>query len=801
MRRLGSLAIAAAWATVPTSALAAVRFIVLDPVSHKPVAGVVDVYQGPTLAYSVTTTAKAPSVWVPVPGSKRTLRVTAGATLHLQQQNGPPERDITIIVRAARRLKPTPPAGSSGKEIDKTDLNKFNNTAANNSTTLVRGQSGVAEDSAGQAHVRGEHAEISYVVDGVPLPDTLSGRQGSVVVPSTIERYDILTGGFAPEFGGQTAAILDITTLPGARSFTGDYALQGGSFSSYNGVLTGQGPLGPRLSYVFNVGATTTQMAEEPHQPEVEDAHNAGTSRSYFASFKAKPSARESLTLTLSQNPDALQISNRTGLPSYYGSVGEGYGFLGLRNADGTEAVGTNSGLLGAQRLVLPNQEQAGNDINQDEVSEFAVLDYHRVLSKEATAQIAATLLHAGSSLWNQNPAVDLTNLPIDSSIEYNPTVNRNVHHTQVSGSVEDKHGQHDLKFGGLFDAESGQETYQLIPGSQLALDELHTLDEALAPSGYLTGQTDVLGNGVYQATGQAPVLSVHRSGYYAALYGQDTWKRGRMTLNYGLRGDWYSQVESIGLPVYAFQLSPRINFAYRFDRKTDGRASFDRLFNTPPLAQGAIVGAPIQPETLSQYDIGVDHQLGHSQSFGAAYYYKDIRNQVDTGLLVPGVDVGLYSAVNFQVGAVHGIELSYDISPPKGVGWDGYVNYSYSTAAPNGLDNTGAPAPTYNDHDQRHSLGAGLAYTWRSGAAIATTVEYGSGLASSIVYPNGPRTQRYQIDLHLTSGNALFHNLAVTLDVQNLTDQSTVINFQSGFSGTRFMQGRTILFGIQGKL
>ncbi|HLK13443.1 MAG TPA: TonB-dependent receptor, partial [Fimbriimonadaceae bacterium] len=772
-----------------------------DPTTHKPVAGLVDVYMGSAFAFTVAGTATSPTPWIPIAGRSKTLRVIVGTALHLQ--DGPPERDITIIVRASRIAKPAPPPGASGKQIEKAQLDKFTNTAANDSKALVRGQSGVAEDSAGQAHIRGEHAQISYVVDGVPLPDTLAGRQGSVIVPSTIQRYDILTGGFAPEFGGQTAAILDITTLPGARRFTAEGALQGGSFDTYNGLFTAQGPLGPRLSYVVNVGATTTRSAEEPHQPDVQDAHNAGASQSIFANFKAKPSARESLALTLSRNPETLQISNRTGLPASFASVGQGYGFLGLRNADGTRPDATDPSQLGAAPALLPNQQGAGNDINQDEVSEFAVLDYHRSLGRDVVGQFAVTLLHAGSSLWNNNPAVDVTNLPADSSIEYNPTVTRNVHHTQFNGTLEVRRGRHDLKFGGLYDAESGQESYQIIPASQLALDELFALDPALAPPGAMTGQQDIDGKGVFKATGPTPTLSVRRSGFYGAAFAQDTWMLGRLTLNLGVRADWYRQTESIGsTTVSTFDLSPRLNLAYKINRTTDARASADRLVNNPPLAQGAIVGAPIQPEKLNQYDLGVNHRLGHGQAVSAAYYYKDIRNQVDTGLLVPGVDVGLYSAVNFQVGAVHGLEFSYDLTPPKGVGWDGYVNYSYSTAAPNGLDNTGAPVPTFNDHDQRHSLGSGLAYTWRSGAAVATTLEYGSGLTSSVVYPDGPRIPRYQVDLHLTTGRTLLNrHFALTLDVQNLTDQRTVINFQSGFSGTRFMQGRRLLIGIEGKL
>ncbi len=799
MRRAALLALGIA---VPVASHAAVRFVIVDPTTKKPVAGVISIYRDNILAYTVETTGKQPSAWIPSSGKKRTVTITAGAALQVQQ--GPPEKEVSIIVRASLIAKPKPPSGSSGHEIDKSHIDKFTNPTQGGATTLLKGNPGIAADSTGQAHPRGEHAEIAYVVDGVPLPDTLAGRQGALVAPSIIDRYDILTGGFAPEFGGQTAAILDITTLPGARQFGGDLALQGGSYGTYNGNLTTQGPLTPWLSYVIDLSENTTQAAEEPHQPDNQDAHNAGSSRGLFASFKAKPSSKDVLDLTVTQNPDSLQIGNRTGLPASFANVGEGFGFLGLRNADGTTPSINQivPGGLGSAPEVLKSQQAAGMDIDQDEMNEFAILDYHHKFNTSLAAQLSFTVLHAGSDLYNNNPAVDVTNLPVDNSIEYNPTVSRNVHHTQVSGNMEYKRGVHDVKWGGIFDSQTGNESYQITPASQLALDELAALDSALAPAGAPTGQKDVNGNPVYKATGPSPVLSVHRTGYYGAAYAQDTWRIGRFTANYGSRLDWYRQTESLGNSIVStVDFSPRLNFSYKLNRSTDARASYDKLVNTPPLAQGAVVGAPIKPEVLSQYDLGLDHRLGHGQSLGLAYYYKDIRNQVDTGLLIPGSDVGLYSAVNFGRGAVHGIEVSYEISPPKGVGWDGYLNYSLSTAAPEGFDNTGAPAPTFNDHDQRNTVGAGLAYTWRSGASAAMTYEYGSGLASSVIDPGGPRIQRYQLDMHLTSGQAfLSHHLALTLDVQNITNQTSVINFESGFSGTRFMEGRRILFGIESK-
>jgi hypothetical protein len=52
-------------------------------------------------------------------------------------------------------------------------------------------------------------------------------------------------------------------------------------------------------------------------------------------------------------------------------------------------------------------------------------------------------------------------------------------------------------------------------------------------------------------------------------------------------------------------------------------------------------------------------------------------------------------------------------------------------------------------------------------------------------------------LDLHATTGEKIFKGRGgLELDISNLFDSREVINFQSGFSGTRFQQGRSITFG-----
>lgn len=822
-----------------------VRFVVLDPETHKPIAGAQVQVEDPggthnrlTLYTDLVAAGPTPTLdlvrWRPVAVEEQNplahpivVTLTAGETLRLpapqtqQQPNTqPPVRDIYIVVRASRlsrQSQATPAATVNRQQIQERA------GAGNSIQNVIKTDAGVATDSNGQQHVRGEHAEITYVVDGVPLPDTLSGRQGSVVVLSTIQSLDLLTGAYAPEFGGQTAAILDITTLPGARKPRADLDMQYGSYDTTNGDFTLVGPLGKLANYVFDLGATRTRLAQEPQQPTDQTAHNTGASINEFAKFRYTPSHADTLTLTLSRTPDTLQINNRTGLPASFQQAGQGFGFLGLRNSDGVRPGVTpeNAGLLGAQTILLPSQQADGQDINQGEVSEFATFSWRRSLAKNVTGLLAFTSLHSGQDVTNNNPAVNLLNLPVDNSIEYNPTAIRNVHHTQFVGSLAAQQGKHALKTGFLLDDQYGNETYQLIPASQLAEDQLGVTDPVLATSGTLTQKldangkpmvnangspiyvTDINGNPVIKPTSAtAPVLRVHRSGFYRAAYVQDNWQQSRrFTINYGVRTDWYKQGQNLGQAIVdTIVVSPRFNFAYTPDRLTSVRWSYNRLFNTPPLAQGSVVGAPIEPEILNQYDLSVQRQVGAGQVVSLAYYIKDIRNQVDTGLLVPGSQIGIYSAVNFQIGGIHGIEFSYDVSPPKGVGMDAFINYTYSIASPAGLDNTGAPAPIYNDHDQRNTIGAGAGYTWKSGANASFTLSHGSGLASSPIPPSTLRVPRTQVDLHFgTGGHLISGHGGLNLDVQNLFDDRTVINFQSGFSGTRFQPGRRILLSLTG--
>ena len=391
----------------------------------------------------------------------------------------------------------------------------------------------------------------------------------------------------------------------------------------------------------------------------------------------------------------------------------------------------------------------------------------------------------------------------------------------ELAGSLTLSQGTHTYKAGFIFDGQTGDELYQFIPQSQLALDSLNAVQQGgpqLTPDG--TAETDAQGNPVLDTLGNqvylikpgatTPTVRVHRSGYYNAGYVQDTWRTTRkLTINYGLRLDGYGQKQNLGRPsVNQAYLSPRLNLAYSFTPATTFRASYDKLFTQPPLAQGAIVGTALRPQLTDAYEGSIEQHLTPEQTLKVAYYYKNDHNQNDTGILIPYTQIGAYTTLQYTSATIRGTEVSYDLSPRGNVGVGGYIAYANSVARPGGLDQTGAPAPDINDHDQLNTVSTGLDYTFKSQAFVGVDYYFGSGEASSVLAPISPSNSNV-----LSNGNRIPHssfNLRVgspklagfgglELDVDNLFNSEDVLNFNSGFSGTRFQQGRRVLLRATG--
>ncbi len=722
--------------------------------------------------------------------------------------------------------------------LGQSDIRKIPLTGSNPqnfSRTLLRAP-GFVGSSVNVVHPRGEHGSLSIYIDGFQLPGALQGRAGPLISPDIIQSADIQTGGYAPEYGSETAAVVNLSLRSGPIKPFGSVSFGAGGYRTLDQELTFGGQIGAKpeqsgpFRYLFNIINRSTDNSVEAPQPDHQDAHNHGRALTAFGNLSYSAGRNDSFSLLLNTAPATTQVANRYGLPDKYVPVGQGYGYGGARNADGSSAgVAPDPALYGSQLTPLKSQQDAGQDVYQNDENKFSALNYRHNFGGALTGLLSFGASTSRLDIRNRNPSISLSSIDpatgllttVDNSIEYSPTIQRKSAQTEVSGSLTKSAGQHTYKAGLLLTRQSGSELYNIIPQSQLALDSEAAVQLGgpnLAPDG--TYQTDaagnpvldVLGNQIYALTPGAttPTVAVHRSGYYNAAYIQDTWRATRkLTANYGLRYDSYYGKQNLSTSsVKKNYLSPRLNLAYSLTPKTTLTVDYDKLFSQPPLAQGAILGTNLVPQTTDMYEAGLEHRFTPQQSAKFSVYYKNTRNEFDTGILIPYTQIGAYTTLQYSSQGTHGYELSYDFAPRGLTGLGGYFAYTNAIARPNGVDQTGAPAPLVNDHDQLNTISTGFSYTFASQAFAGFDVYYGSGEASSPLTPIGPsnnntlgggqRNSHTSVNLRLGHPH-LLGPAGLELDVENVFNDLSVLNFNSGYSGTRFQQGRRAVLRVTG--
>src|SRR3954469_6208748 len=87
---------------------------------------------------------------------------------------------------------------------------------------------GVTQDSFGQLHVRGDHANLQFRINGVQLPEGINVF-GQTLQTRLANSISLITGSLPAQYGFRTAGILDIQTKTGTLNPGGSVSMYGGS--------------------------------------------------------------------------------------------------------------------------------------------------------------------------------------------------------------------------------------------------------------------------------------------------------------------------------------------------------------------------------------------------------------------------------------------------------------------------------------------------------------------------------------------------------------------------------------------
>ena len=634
---------------------------------------------------------------------------------------------------------------------------------------------GVAQDSFGQLHIRGEHNGLQYRLDGVILPEGLSVFS-QALSPRIAGNIELITGALPAEYGLRTAGIIDVTTKSGAFDNGGSVTVYGGSHDDIEPSVEYGGSSG-NLNYFVSGSYVGNDLGIESPDGRSNPIHDHTQQYQGFAYLADDINDSTRVSAILGTSDQSFQIPDVSG---------EMNGGLGL-NVNG--------------QTDFPSQELSEY---QQETSQYGVLSYLHTTDR-FTAQI---------SLFGRY-----------STLKFTPDEVGDLLYNGISQQADKTD-----EAGGL----QAEGVYKLNDAHTLRGGVIVEIDRAGSDT---TSQVLLINNNPASAAyGQQisnqPFTIADNSAKTAETYSayiQDEWKLlSNLTLNYGLRFDQFNGFLDQN------QLSPRINLVWLPFTGTTFHAGYSRYFTPPPFelvnnesvqqfvepiagnrnitstgspvvaACGALVATRACPlvsqdttpsaERANYFDVGAAQKIGSHLTLTVDSYLKLSDDLIDEGQF--GAPI-ILTPFNYAKGRQYGVELtgSYAQGP-----FSAYANFAYSVAQGEDwissqfefpqaqLDYT-ANHYIYLDHDQRFSVSGGASYLWE-GTRFGGDLIYGSGLradeplASGVMepdstvltaIPNGQEQPQYvQVNLAVSHrfSNVFGAPLEVRFDVVNAFDE-----------------------------
>jgi hypothetical protein len=593
---------------------------------------------------------------------------------------------------------------------------------------------GVAQDSFGQLHVRGEHANLQYRIDDVLLPESIPGF-GQELETRFADNISLVTGALPAQFGFRTTGVIDIHTKSGALFQQGQASIYVGSFDTIMPSFEYGSVIGKLSSYVSTNYLHSGIGIENPTRSS-SPIHDDTDQYKFFGYFSYIFDETSRLTLLLSGNHSDFQIPN-------------------------------NPGQLGAfTDMGRSTFDSAKLDENQTEQSSYAILTYQK---KVDDFNFQASIFNRYSSiLFRPDDIGDLIFNGVASRVD------RDI----LSNGVE-------------FDASYKVNEQHTIRGGFLFTEQHATVGTAT-----VVFPVDANGNQASDIPRRI-VDNGDQYGYFYGFYLQDEYKPfDQLTINFGGRLDFVdafvdeNQLSPRINIVYEPFKGTSIHAGYaryftpppleNVDQSTI--AKFAGTTNESAIAKNSAVTS----ERAHYFDVGVTQKVLEGFNVGIDGFYKSSHSTLDEGQFGQAL---ILSSFNYKRGEIYGGEFtsSYDHGP-----FSAYLNAGYEWAR--GTHASSAqflfdPEElayinhhwVFLDHDQRFTGSAGASYTWNDWKAAIDAL-YGNGLRKG--FANTEKNHPYEtFNLSLSRRIKLTEKTAVTVrfDVVNLFDKIYELRDGSG--------------------
>ncbi|MCO6418980.1 TonB-dependent receptor [Siccirubricoccus sp. KC 17139] len=540
---------------------------------------------------------------------------------------------------------------------------------------------GVVQDSFGDIHVRGEHRNLQYRLNGVALPEGLTGF-GQVFDARSLRSVSVLTGALPAQFGFRTNAVIDLETRTGTLDPGGSIGVYGGSRGTWQPHLSWAG-----IAAGWDVFATGTFLRS---QQGVENPTSS------WQSINGQTEQWRGLAYAARQLDDTTRLSlifggnaNRFNLPVTRGLAPEFTAF-GLDSFDSAalRARQWERNWYGVAAL-----QKSWGDID------LQVAPFFRYSSISYTPSLPGEVIFNGS-------AASVFRASMAAGVQADAAWRIAADHT--------------LRFGGQVTGERAQfrsdSTVLPLDADGNAIDAPFVIGDRYGRTGWLYG-----------------------------MYLQDEWRlTERLTLNLGLRWDQAVQYTAAGQVSPRINLVWRptdtttihAGYARTFTPpqfESVQASSFTRYLGTT-AAPESLENGLARPQRDHRFDLGISQRFGQHLTLGIDGYYKFVRDLLDFGQFGNAL---IFTPFNFRQGRVYGVEFSGNWRDET---WLIYGNLALSRSVGRDLrsgqfaiepDELAYIASKYvrTDHDQLITGSAGVVWNGWEGGQLSGSMLYGSGL------------------------------------------------------------------------
>jgi outer membrane receptor protein involved in Fe transport len=651
-----------------------------------------------------------------------------------------------------------PKLGATSYTIDRTAIEIMPQADNTPVDKLVLQLPGVNYDSAASNpnfHVRGEYANVQTRINGLVLPEGVSGL-GPVIDTNFIGSLSLLTGTLPAQYGLRTAGVLDITS----RAFStpgGSVSVYGGSQSTITPSFDYGGSV-ENTQYFFSGRGNWNNLGIENTTSSLNALHDHTDQGKFFAYVST-----------------ALNDSTRLSVIS-----GAAYSTFQIPNNPNQMPLGN----FGPANL-------SSSTLNENEVDQY----YFNMVALQTEGDLIDSQFSVFSRYAQVHFIPDVAGDLAFNNIASDVTRASQMYGNQFDASYE-LNRAHTIRFGYMVTAEKTNTAnvatvLPVDPTTGAISPTPFTIDDSHSLLGWNLG---VYVQDEWKLTNQ-------------------------LTLNYGVRFDQLYQFVNANQfsPRAALVYKPfdgttfHAGYARYFTPPMQAQAGqanlalFTNTTNQPAVPNND----PVKPERSHYFDVGVDQKLLPGLTVGLDAYYKIATDQIDDGQFGQAV---VLTQFNWARGYSEGVEAK---AKYQNGNFSAYANFAFNiTRATDPVSNQYVLDPDvyafllthyhYTDDFQMLTGSAGASYRWDQ-TLFSINMKYGSGLPNG--FANSSFNEPYvTANLGIAREFQVFQGAKPTtlrFDVVNLFDKIYEIRDGSGIGvfAPQFGARRGFYAGLSQKL